>query len=109
VILTAHGGTVTLPKDERNISQPLGTSGPLQPRSATWSSPQREARGAFGLSLTEAVTRFAIFHLAMGTILVGMATPFQFGQAVAAGRKAHCRWARSTGSPHFNRVLPAAR
>ncbi|MFI4996278.1 MAG: aldo/keto reductase [Hyphomicrobiales bacterium] len=39
------------------------------------------------LSLTEAAIRFAISHKAMGTILVGMATPQQFEQALAAVRK----------------------
>jgi aryl-alcohol dehydrogenase-like predicted oxidoreductase len=35
-------------------------------------------------NLTEAATRFAISHPAMGTILVGMATPQQFEDALAA-------------------------
>jgi aryl-alcohol dehydrogenase-like predicted oxidoreductase len=38
-------------------------------------------------SLTELATRFAISHPAMGTILVGMATPQQFDQALAAVQK----------------------
>jgi len=38
----------------------------------------------FAKSLTEAATRFAISHPAMGTILVGMATPQQFEDALAA-------------------------
>ena len=38
----------------------------------------------FAESLAEAATRFAISHPAMGTILVGMATPRQFEQALAA-------------------------
>jgi predicted aldo/keto reductase-like oxidoreductase len=37
--------------------------------------------------LTEAATRFAISHPAMGTILVGMATPQQFEEALAAVQK----------------------
>ena len=41
----------------------------------------------FAESLTEAATRFAISHPAMGTILVGMATPQQFEDALAATRK----------------------
>ena len=41
----------------------------------------------FAESLTEAATRFAISHPAMGTILVGMATPQQFEQALAAVEK----------------------
>jgi aryl-alcohol dehydrogenase-like predicted oxidoreductase len=38
----------------------------------------------FAASLTEAATRFAISHAAMGTILVGMATPREFEDALAA-------------------------
>ena len=38
----------------------------------------------FATSLTEAATRFALSHPAMGTILVGMATPQQFEDALAA-------------------------
>ena len=38
----------------------------------------------FAGSLSEAATRFAISHPAMGTILVGMATPQQFEEALAA-------------------------
>lgn len=38
----------------------------------------------YAASLSEAATRFAISHPAMGTILVGMATPQQFETALAA-------------------------
>jgi aryl-alcohol dehydrogenase-like predicted oxidoreductase len=41
----------------------------------------------FAASLTEAATRFAISHPAVGTILVGMATPQQFEDALAAVQK----------------------
>jgi aryl-alcohol dehydrogenase-like predicted oxidoreductase len=41
----------------------------------------------FVKSLTEAATRFALSHPAMGTILVGMATPQQFEDALAAIQK----------------------
>jgi L-galactose dehydrogenase/L-glyceraldehyde 3-phosphate reductase len=41
----------------------------------------------FAGSLTEAAMRFAISHPAMGTILVGMATPQQFEDALAAVEK----------------------
>jgi aryl-alcohol dehydrogenase-like predicted oxidoreductase len=41
----------------------------------------------FASSLTEAATRFAISHPATGTILVGMATPQQFEDALAAVEK----------------------
>jgi L-galactose dehydrogenase/L-glyceraldehyde 3-phosphate reductase len=41
----------------------------------------------FAGSLAEAATRFAIGHKAMGTILVGMATPEQFEAALAAVTK----------------------
>jgi aryl-alcohol dehydrogenase-like predicted oxidoreductase len=41
----------------------------------------------FATSLTEAATRFALSQPAMGTILVGMATPQQFEDALAAVQK----------------------
>jgi aryl-alcohol dehydrogenase-like predicted oxidoreductase len=41
----------------------------------------------FAASLTEAATRFALAHPAMGTILVGMAAPQQFEDALAAVQK----------------------
>jgi aryl-alcohol dehydrogenase-like predicted oxidoreductase len=41
----------------------------------------------FAATLTEAATRFAISHPAMGTILVGMAAPQQFENALAAVEK----------------------
>ena len=41
----------------------------------------------FASSLTEAATRFALSHPAMGTILVGMATPQEFEDAYAAVEK----------------------
>ena len=41
----------------------------------------------FAGSLTEAATRFSLSHPAMGTILVGMATPQQFEDALAAVEK----------------------
>jgi aryl-alcohol dehydrogenase-like predicted oxidoreductase len=41
----------------------------------------------FAASLTEAATRFALSHPAMGTILVGMATRQQFEDALAAVQK----------------------
>jgi aryl-alcohol dehydrogenase-like predicted oxidoreductase len=41
----------------------------------------------FARNLTEAATRFAISHPAVGTILVGMATPQQFEDSLAAVEK----------------------
>jgi hypothetical protein len=41
----------------------------------------------FAASVTEAATRFALSHPAMGVILVGMATPQQFEDALAAVQK----------------------
>src|SRR5262249_19704221 len=41
----------------------------------------------FAASLPEAATRFALSHPAMGVILVGMATPQQFEDALAAVHK----------------------
>jgi len=45
------------------------------------------ATEGFAASLTEAATRFAIGNPAVGTILVGMATPQQFEDAFAAVEK----------------------
>ena len=44
-------------------------------------------KDGFAASLTEAATRFALSHPAMGTILVGMAAPQQFEDALAAVQK----------------------
>ena len=44
-------------------------------------------KDGFAATLTEAATRFALSHPAMGTILVGMATPQQFEDALAAVQK----------------------
>ena len=44
-------------------------------------------RGGLAENLAELATRFAISHPAMGTILVGMATPQQFEDALAAVQK----------------------
>ena len=41
----------------------------------------------FATSLTEAATRFALSHPTVGTNLVGMATPQQFEDALAAVQK----------------------
>ena len=41
----------------------------------------------FAASLAEAATRFAISHPAVGTILVGMAAPREFDDALAAVQK----------------------
>jgi aryl-alcohol dehydrogenase-like predicted oxidoreductase len=41
----------------------------------------------FAASLTEVATRFSLTHPAMGTILVGIATPGQFDDALAAVEK----------------------
>src|SRR5262249_42437771 len=45
----------------------------------------------FAANLTEAATRFALSHPEMGTILVGMATPQQFEDALAAVQKGPLR------------------
>jgi aryl-alcohol dehydrogenase-like predicted oxidoreductase len=41
----------------------------------------------FAASLTEAATRFALSQPAIGTILVGIATPEQFEEALKAAEK----------------------
>jgi len=47
----------------------------------------RLVKEGFATSLTEAATRFALSHPAMETILVGMATPQQFEDALVAVQK----------------------
>jgi aryl-alcohol dehydrogenase-like predicted oxidoreductase len=44
-------------------------------------------KDGFAATLTEAATRFALSHPAMGTLLVGMATPQQFEDALVAVQK----------------------
>jgi aryl-alcohol dehydrogenase-like predicted oxidoreductase len=44
-------------------------------------------KDGFAKNLTEAATRFALSHPAMGTILVGIATPQQFDDALAAAEQ----------------------
>jgi aryl-alcohol dehydrogenase-like predicted oxidoreductase len=44
-------------------------------------------KDGFAATLTEAATRFSLSHPAMGTLLVGMATPQQFDDALAAVQK----------------------
>lgn len=44
-------------------------------------------KDGFAASLAEAATRFALSHPAMGTLLVGIATPQQFADALAAVEK----------------------
>jgi aryl-alcohol dehydrogenase-like predicted oxidoreductase len=60
----------------------------------------------FAASLTEAATRFAISHPAVGTILVGMATPQQFEAALAAIEKGPLP--RSSGWLRSGRDSPAS-
>ena len=50
----------------------------------------------FAGSLSEAAIRFAISQPAMGTILVGMASPQQFEQRWLPCSKVRCRWPRWT-------------
>ncbi|MEA2819487.1 MAG: hypothetical protein QOJ86_1491 [Bradyrhizobium sp.] len=44
-------------------------------------------KDGFATTLTEAATRFALSHPAIGTLLIGMATPQQFEDALAAVEK----------------------
>jgi aryl-alcohol dehydrogenase-like predicted oxidoreductase len=60
----------------------------------------------FAESLSEAATRFAISHPAMGTILVGMATPQQFEQALAAVQKGPLQQAALDRLAALQRELP---
>jgi aryl-alcohol dehydrogenase-like predicted oxidoreductase len=68
-------------------------SPPPEPIGSSWSYDADVARArrlmplvaeGFAKNLTEAATRFALSHPAMGTILVGIATPQQFEDALAA-------------------------
>jgi len=71
-------------------------SPPPEPIGSSWTYDADVARArrlaplvseGFAASLTEAATRFALTHPAMGTILVGIATPQQFEDALAAVEK----------------------
>jgi aryl-alcohol dehydrogenase-like predicted oxidoreductase len=71
-------------------------SPPPEPIGSSWSYDADVARArrlmplvaeGFAKNLTEAATRFALSHPAMGTILVGIATPQQFEDALAAVEK----------------------
>jgi aryl-alcohol dehydrogenase-like predicted oxidoreductase len=71
-------------------------SPPPEPIGSSWTYDADVARArrlaplvsdGFAASLTEAATRFALSHPAMGTILVGIATPQQFEDALAAVEK----------------------
>jgi aryl-alcohol dehydrogenase-like predicted oxidoreductase len=85
------GGALTGSAERHPIASP-----PPEPIGSAWSYQADLARAGrllplveegFAESLPELATRFAISHPAMGTILVGMATPEQFEQALAAVQK----------------------
>ena len=63
----------------------------------------------FASDLAELATRFAISHPAMGTILVGMATPQQFEHALAAVQKGPLPQAALDRVASCSRDLPAKR
>ena len=67
--------------------EPIGSAGSYEVDLERARRLQPLVKEGFAESLTEAATRFAMSHPAMGTILVGMATPQQFEQALAAVQK----------------------
>jgi aryl-alcohol dehydrogenase-like predicted oxidoreductase len=84
------------PAIRKNVAWPPLAARAAQPRPTyeTCSADVARARRlmplveeGFAASLTEAATRFALSHPAMGVILVGMATPQQFEDALAAVQK----------------------
>jgi aryl-alcohol dehydrogenase-like predicted oxidoreductase len=66
---------------------PIGTAMDYDADVARARRLMRLVEEGFAASLTEAATRFALAHPAMGTILVGMAAPQQFEDALAAVQK----------------------
>jgi aryl-alcohol dehydrogenase-like predicted oxidoreductase len=67
--------------------EPIGSAMSYQADVARASRLMPLVKEGFAASLTEAATRFAISHPAMGTILVGVATPQQFEAALSAVQK----------------------
>jgi aryl-alcohol dehydrogenase-like predicted oxidoreductase len=67
--------------------EPIGSSMSYDVDLARTSRLMPLVKEGFAASLTEAATRFALSHPAIGTILVGMATPQQFQDALAAVQK----------------------
>jgi aryl-alcohol dehydrogenase-like predicted oxidoreductase len=66
---------------------PIGSANSYEGDLTRASRFQPLVQDGFAASLAEAATRFAISHPAMGTILVGMASPEQFDAALAAVEK----------------------
>jgi aryl-alcohol dehydrogenase-like predicted oxidoreductase len=67
--------------------EPIGSSMSYEADVARASRLMPLVQEGFAASLTEAAARFAISHPAIGTILVGLATPQQFQDALAAVQK----------------------
>jgi aryl-alcohol dehydrogenase-like predicted oxidoreductase len=67
--------------------EPIGSAASYAADVARAKRLMRLVEEGFATSLTEAATRFSISHAAMGTILVGIATPEQFDAALAAVEK----------------------
>ena len=67
--------------------EPIGSSRSYEADLARASRLMPLVQEGFAASLTEAAARFAISHPAIGTILVGLATPQQFQDALAAVQK----------------------
>ena len=67
--------------------EPIGSAMSYEADVARASRLMPLVKEGFAASLSEAATRFAISHPAIGTILVGMATPQQFEAALVAVQK----------------------
>ncbi len=85
------GGALSGSTERHPISspppEPIGSAMSYDADVARASRLMALVKEGFAASLTEAATRFAISHPAVGTILVGMATPQQFEDAFAAVQK----------------------
>ena len=88
--------------------EPIGSAIPTMRIWSARGGSCRWCRGYAG-SLPEAAVRFAITHPAMGTILVGMATPQEFEEALAAVKRVRCRRPRWRGSLRCGRCSRARR
>jgi len=81
------GGVLSEASDCESAPEPIGSATSYDADVARAQRLLPLVKEGFAASLTEAATRFAISHPAMGTILVGMATTQQFEDALAAVRK----------------------
>ena len=88
------GGALSGSTDRHPIAspppEPIGSAGSYDADVARARRLLPLVKEGYAASLTEAATRFAISHSAMGTILVGMATSQQFEDALDAVKRVDC-------------------